>query len=178
MLKTPPVPTPTTQNTAKMSGMLEAGDSTRPACGRAGHAQQNRRGGTSWFTAAPVDTKSQGMALWGLNPGFSLLIADCLMTAGCFMPPRRKLLKIHKASFPRHCTAAHIFFSHGQIPNLNRNKVYIYFNLPGFFFSQDVLYIHTASPSQNTPNVFTNTLQINLLVCIQCLNSNGTVGLH
>lgn len=96
-----------------MSGMFEAAHNLRPGA-------WTRRTGT-WKSMWPhkhargrlhthfhscTSNKSQGMALWILNPGFSLFITDCRMTAACFMPHRRKLLKYTKpVSSPLHrCT--------------------------------------------------------------------------
>ena len=68
--KQPLCPHPTSQKPAGMSGMFEAMHAAVLAYGR-GHAGDHAR-----HMQLQQQQQSQGMALWILNPGFSLLIMD------------------------------------------------------------------------------------------------------
>lgn len=54
------------------------------------HIHTQTHQGTHAFMTVPVNTKSQGMALWILISGFSPLITDPLMTAECLTSSTRK----------------------------------------------------------------------------------------
>lgn len=125
--KAPPVPTPTAQSPQKCQVCLKQqtarGRRVDTQGGGLAHEELEAKLGTDPFRSIsrghtrrlfvhthtyswlqPVNTKSQGMALWALNSGFSLLITDCLMTAACLMSPRRK--KRGKSQFPLCCGTA------------------------------------------------------------------------